>query len=172
MVTRRPITSFRGQRQQTFRLVYALHVPGTNVLGARGGSEGDRLVATPARPARVRRRHGRPMHTVLEHSHLPAHAVCRYRIPSMQPCMVEALQRAGVHARLLSEPDISMEVSVIDAGGETNRSLIPRPVLSTIPRRRGDSHRRRRRDAAVLERFLQDTLTQGEQERSQPIHST
>lgn len=90
----------------------------------------------------------------------------------MQPGVVETLQRAGVHARLLSEPDTSMEVSVADAGGETNRSLIPRPVPSTIPRRRGDRHRRRRRDAPVLERFLQDPLTQGEQERSQPIHST
>lgn len=34
----------------------------------------------------------------------------------MQPGVVETLQRAGVHARLLSEPDTSMEVSVADAG--------------------------------------------------------
>lgn len=76
MVTRRPIISFRGQRQQTFRLVYALHVPGTDVLGARGGGEGHRLVPPPARAACVRRWYGRPVHSVLEHAHLTAHAVC------------------------------------------------------------------------------------------------
>lgn len=58
------------------------------------------------------------------------------------------------------------------SGGEANRPLVPRAVPRAVSGRRGYRHGRWRRNAAFLERLLQDTLTQREQECPQPLHST
>ena len=47
----------------------------------------------------------------------------------MQPGMVEALERAGINTRLLTEPDPRLEVSVFDAGLFLIFSVLPYLLL-------------------------------------------
>lgn len=69
--------------------------PRAAIHGAPGCSESHRLVSTPARPPRLRRRHRRPLHPLLEHADRAAPAVHRHRLPGVQPGLVEARQRVG-----------------------------------------------------------------------------
>jgi len=57
---------------------------------ALGSSEGHRVVASPARPFGLWRRHSRPLHPLLEHSDWPAPAMHRHRLSSLQSGLVQA----------------------------------------------------------------------------------
>ena len=78
------------------------------------------------------------------------------------PLVISLLLSSGLDARLLAEPDPGVEVPVAGAGGQADRALVPRALPRHVARRRGHRHRRRRRDAALLERFLQGALAEGE----------
>ena len=69
--------------------------PSADLRGPPGGGEGHRLVPPPTRPAGVRRRHGRPLHPLLEHPDLPATAVHGHRLTGLQSGLVQARQRTG-----------------------------------------------------------------------------
>jgi hypothetical protein len=71
--------------------------PRAAVHRAPGSREGHRLVPSPARLAGIGRRHSRPLHPLLEHTHWPAAAVHRHGLPSVQLGLVQARQRAGEH---------------------------------------------------------------------------
>ena len=78
---------------------------GAAVQRAPGGGEGHCVVAPPARPAGQRRRHRRPLHTLLEHDDGAEPAVHRHRQPgarsragSAPPGVVAAAQRALICA--------------------------------------------------------------------------
>lgn len=80
VVPRRPRAGQRRQRQPALCVAPAVGAAGAALLGAPGGGQGDCLVAAPARPAGQRRRHRRPLHTLLEHNHGGAAAVHRHRL--------------------------------------------------------------------------------------------
>ena len=56
-------------------------LPASLPVPLAGSSQGHRLVAAPARPAGFGRRHGRPLHPLLEHDDRAAAAVHRHRQP-------------------------------------------------------------------------------------------
>jgi cell division cycle 20-like protein 1 (cofactor of APC complex) len=82
----------------------------------------------------------------------------------VQPVLVEEHQRARVDARLLSEPDRRVAVLVDAEGRDADGAHAPRVVFGDEPRRADDRHRRRRRDAPLLER-LPGAEDQGRRER-------
>ncbi|KOB74894.1 Fizzy-related protein, partial [Operophtera brumata] len=72
-------------------LASALDIAGADVLRARGRCEGHRVVAAPARPAGVGRRDRRPVHSLLEHTHLAANAMRRHRYVLRARAAVKAI---------------------------------------------------------------------------------
>ena len=57
---------------------------------------------------------------------------------------------AGINARLLTEPNHRLAISIIRASSQTSRTLIARALSGHIARRRKHRHRRRRRNVALL----------------------
>jgi len=137
--------------------------------GAYGGGEGDCLVAASPWTAGQRRRNGGSVHSILEHADGPAHAVRGHGLAGVQSGLVQALLGAGLHTRLFAEPDSGLEVSVPDAGGQADWSLVSGALLGPESRWRGHCHGRRRRDAAILERVQQGTQPKGEQIRAESV---
>lgn len=95
------------------------------------------------------------MHSFLEHAHGPEPAVGGHGLAGVQPSLVQALQRARLHPRLLAESNPHLEVSHDDAARQVDRPQLPGALLGREPRRRGDRDRRGRRDVALLECLLQ-----------------
>mmetsp|Transcript_35042 Transcript_35042/g.110246 ORF Transcript_35042/g.110246 Transcript_35042/m.110246 type:complete len:305 (-) Transcript_35042:419-1333(-) len=155
MELRRQQARERRQRQQAPGVVAGegRQRAAAPVLGAHGGGQGDRLVAAPARPARERRRHGGSLHPVLEHAHGRAAELHGHGFAGLQPHVEPQLQRDRVHARLLAEPDHPLEVPKHDQGGDAHGALLPRALLEHVAGRADYRYRRRRRDAALLERL-------------------
>ncbi|KAG5851445.1 hypothetical protein ANANG_G00093510 [Anguilla anguilla] len=143
---------------------------GAAVHRAPGGGEGHRLVPPPARPPGVRGGHGRPLRALLEHADGPAAAVHGHRLPGLQPGLVQARQRAGEHARILSEPDPGVEVPVPHAGGQADGPLLQSPLPGHVSRRGGHRHGRRRRDPALLERVQQNAVDEGVGVGVEPVY--
>lgn len=161
VVAGQPVPGVGRQRQPSLRVEPEQRVAHTDVHGARGCREGDSVVAAPARIAGQRRRHCRQEHPLLEHVDRTGDAVRGHRVAGLQFGLVQAFVRASQHARLLAEPDPRVEVPHPNAGGQADRPLVPGAVSGDVTGRRVDSDGRRRRDAAFLERFLQNQIAEG-----------
>lgn len=140
MVTGQSISGQWRQRQSSVRLEPAFDQPGAVLFGAYGRCESDSLVAAPSRPAGQWRRDGRSVHTILEYVDWSADAVCGYRFAGVQFGVVEAFVGIGVDARLLTESDFGVEISVVDAGGQIDRPFVSGAVFGIESGWRGYCH--------------------------------
>lgn len=69
----------------------------------------------------------------------------------MQFGMVKAFIGAGVHSRILTEPNSSVEVSIVDAGSKIDGPFVPSFIFSIKSGRRSNRYGSRRRNTQILE---------------------
>lgn len=144
MVARQSVFGQRWQRQSFVCVESAYNQSGAIVYGTHGGGEGNRLVATSSRAAGQRGRHSGSLHTLLEYADGSAHAVRGHWLAGVQSGLVKALIGAGLHTWLLTEPNTCVEISIADAGGQADGSLLSGALFGTQSRWRGNCHRCRR----------------------------
>ncbi len=169
MVTGSLVARIGRQRQQATRMEHELQFANSDVQWPCGCGEGHRLVTASARVARVRRWHGRPMHSLLEHVNRPELAVCRHGLTSVQSGLVEAFERARKHPWLLAKSDTDLEVSVHGPVGQAHGSHISGLVFGRVARWRGNCDGSRRRDTTLLERVQQVQMYKRIQERTESV---
>lgn len=153
MVTGQSVFGQRRQRQSTVCLESTFTESRSIVLRTHGRRQSDCLVTASSWPVGQWWRYGRSLHSLLEYVNRPTDAMRWHRLAGVQFGVVETFVGARFDAWLFAKSDTCVEVSVIDAGGQVDGSLVSGTVFGIESGRRGNCDGSRWRDATILECF-------------------